>query len=280
MFSEFRQSHPVTFWVLAIGGVLVVLWAIGGRVFGQGATSQNSTVVAGPSDAQVAAASSLSIAQLQASSDAAARADQLTLAEDTLGVQAQLAQLENARNTNLDTLNYNLGISQLNAQTSQIGIAANVQDHSNALDAATEQARIAANVEQQRIITNASVAINQAQQKTARNSSNNGLLGGLISGIGSIFSIFSDARLKENLAFSHVDDRTRLTWYSFNYTENARRLLRLPRGRFIGIVAQDLLDRRDYAHAVTRHSSGFLCVNYACFGGAELAKQRSGLEIA
>lgn len=278
MFSEFRQSHPITFWVLAIGGALIIIWAIGGRIFGvHSSSTQNSTVVAGPTDAQVSAAAGLSIAQLQAQSDAAARADNLTLAEDQLAVGFKIAQLEAARNTNLDTLNYNFGISSLNAQTQQIGIAADVSNHQTDAAAATQQLQITANRDQSLAITNAQVAMNAANNKTQRNSSNNGLFGGIIGAIG---SIFSDQRLKENVAFSHVDDRTGLTWYSFNYTENARRLLCLPRGRFVGVMAQDLLDRRDLSFAVERHSSGFLCVNYHAFGGHELAKQRSGLEVA
>lgn len=277
MFNDFRQSHPITFWVLAIGGVLVVLWAIGGRVFGVGASTQNSTVVAGPTDAQVNAAAGLQIAQMQTQSDAAARADSLTLAEDQLAVGFKIAQLDAARNTNLDTLNYNYGISALTAQTNQIGIAAQVQNHSNDVQLASEQAAISGNVAQQQIIANTQIAIATQANKTARTQSNNGLLGGLFSGIA---SIFSDARLKENLAFSHVCPRTGLTWYSFNYTPHARKLLRLPAGRFIGVMAQDLLDRRDLSFAVTRDDSGFLTVNYRAFHGHELAKQRSGLEIA
>lgn len=277
MFNDFRQSHPVTFWVLAVGLVLVVLWAIGGRIFGVSAASTQSTVVAGPTDAQVSAASNLSIAQLQSSSDAAARADALTLQEDTLGVQYKIAQLDSAQQTNLDTLNYNYGVSALNAQTQQVGIAAGVQNHSTDAALAQAEAVISGNVAQQQILSNTQIAISTAANKTARAQATSSSLGSLF---GDIFSIFSDARLKENLAFSHVDDRTGLTWYSFNYTENARRLLRLPRGRFVGVMAQDLIDNRKFSFAVTRHASGFLTVNYSVFGGAELAKQRTGLEIA
>lgn len=281
MFNDFRQSHPITFWVLAIGGVLVLLWAIGGRVFGVGTSTQNSTVVAGPTDAQVSAAAGLSIAQLQAQSDAQARADNLTLAEDQLAVQARIAELDAARNTNLDTLNYNLGISSLNAQTQQIGIAANVQNHSTDAAAATQIAQINANRDTSLAVTNAQVQISAGNNSVEKKKSSNGLLGGIISvGASLLGGLFSDARLKENLEFSHVDDRTGLTWYAFNYTDNARRLLRLPRGRFIGVIAQDLLDRRHLSHAVSRHESGFLIVDYKAIGGAELAKQRTGLALA
>lgn len=70
----------------------------------------------------------------------------------------------------------------------------------------------------------------------------------LIPGIG---SIFSDARLKENI--KHVKDVDGIKVYTYNYVWN-----KTPQ---LGAMAQDLLNTK-YADAVSVHSSGYYQVDY------------------
>ena len=281
MFDNFRATHPVTFWVIVVGLILIAVWVVSSYVFGGAANTQSTAGVQtlqGPTDAQVSAASALSVAQLQAQSDQQARQDNLTLQEETLGVQYKIAQLQSAQGTNQDTLNYNLGVAQLQAQTQQIGIAAQVQSQSNQLSAQTAQQQIAANEQTQLAATNASVSINNAGQKTAQKSSSNNLVGGIIgAGLSILGGLFSDARLKQNAMFHHQDPVTGLWWYSYEFTPQARKLLRLPTGRYVGVFAQDLLDTR-FAHAVSRGAHGFLKVDYSkIIGSSETAIAAGGM---
>lgn len=278
MFDNFKARHPVVFWVVAVGVVLIAVWALGSRLFGgSGTVSQSASTVetlGGPSDAAIAASASLEIARLQAQADAARRADELALAEEELGVNYQLSVLDHNRGMQADQLSYNLGIHQIDANTAQIGIAADVQRALAQLEAQTDQAQIAANRDMSLAVTNAQVQINQQNtsaqvamnsnnNRTARRNSSNSLIGGIIGGI---TSLFSDARLKENIELSHIDAKTGLAWYRFNYSPWAQRRFGLPKARRLGVIAQDLLDTR-YAHTVTRDNTGYYRVNYAAING-------------
>lgn len=264
MFDQFRQQRPVVFWTLAIGGTLIVLWAIGGRLFSSRSTAPATVeTVAGPSDAQIQASASLEIARMQASADAQARADQLELAAEQLGVQYKIAQLDNARGMNADNLSFNLGVFQTREQTKQIGIAADLEKALNLNDTNVELARIAANRDTSLAITNAQVQMNSANNKTERKKSSNGLLGGIIGGV---LGLFSDARLKENVEFVRHDEVTGLAWYRFNYNAYARKRFGLSGKRMYGVIAQDLLDTR-FASAVSRDASGYLRVDYNAIDG-------------
>lgn len=263
MFAEFRASHPIVFWLLVIGGGLIVLWAIFSRAGGGGASTYAAAT--GPSDAQVNASAAIQAAQIQSQSDAAARADAFALQEEQLGVAFHIAQMDNARGTHADDLNYQLGIANINAQTQQIGIAGEVQKAIATLDANTQIEQIHAYRDTSLAVTNAQVAINQANNKTARKSSSDGLLGGIIGGIA---SIFCDERLKADIQFEYVDPETGLRWYSFNYSRSAQKRFGLPSERRIGVLAQELLDTR-YAYALTKDRTGYLRVNYCAINGVK-----------
>lgn len=261
MFQDFRERHPVVFWVLVIGGGLILVWALLGRA-GGGSVSTVSAP-SGPSDAQVASAAAIQTAQIQAASDAAARADNLALAEETLAVQFHVSKMENDRGVAADGLNYQLGIANINAQTAQVGIAADVQKMLAKLDSDTQIAQINANRDTSLAVTNAQVSINSANNKTERKKSSNGLIGNIIGGIA---SIFCDERLKQDIWFEFVDAKTGLNWYSFTYTDDARRRFGLPGERRIGVLAHELIDTQ-YAHALTRDHTGYLRVNYGAING-------------
>jgi hypothetical protein len=265
MFENFRQTRPVTFWVLVVGVAIIALWAVGSRIFRGARSTAPATVetVTGASDAQIQASASLEIARLQAQGDAQARADALELRAEELGVTYKIAQLENARRMNADNLSFNLGVFQTREQTNQIGIAAALQRAISTDETAVELERVRANRDVSLAITNAQVQMNSANNKTARKQSSNGLLGGIIGAIG---GIFSDARLKENFEFAFNDPETGIAWYHFNYQPWAQKRFGLTAKRSIGVIAQDLLDTR-YASAVSRDSTGFLRVNYHAIGG-------------
>jgi hypothetical protein len=269
MFDQFRQQRPITYWVLVIGGGLILVWAVLSRLAGGGGGSASQTTTAttltGPSDAQIAASASLEIARLQATADAAARADATMLAEETLGVQYKIAELDNARGMNADNLNYHLGIRQLEAQTTQVGIAADLQQALGLYEAQTDQLQIAANRDMSLAQTDAQVRIGAQNASVQKKKSSNGILGGIVSGI---FGLFSDERLKCEIRHEFVDHETGLNWYSFEHTPEARRMFGLPAGRRIGVLAQELLDTK-WASAVSRDHTGYLRVNYGAINGVK-----------
>jgi len=71
-------------------------------------------------------------------------------------------------------------------------------------------------------------------------------------GGGSIATLFSDARLKENI--KHIKDVGDIKVYTYNYVWD-----KTPQQ---GVMAQDLLNTK-YADAVSVHSSGYYQVEYA-----------------
>lgn len=262
MFEEFRARHPIVYWVLLIGGGLILFFAIVPRLFGGGrSTASTVTTIQGPSDAQVAASASLEIARINATADAAARDDMLELQLGALGVQYRMAELEHARGMNADNLSYWLGVRQLDKQTEQVGIAADLERALAQFDADTERAEIEAWRDTQLAMTDAQVQMNFQNNKTARKRSG-GLFGSLFGGL------FSDVRLKSDLVYLFTDPKTGLSWYEFNYTPEARQKFGLPAGRRVGVLAQDLLDTVHAKH-VTRDASGYLRVNYSAINGAQ-----------
>jgi len=276
MFDDFRARHPIVFWVIVIGVALIAVWALGSRLLSAPANTSTALTVAGPSDAQVQGSYALQTAQIQAASDAQTRADQFALAEEQLGVQYKLAQLDNNRGMAGDILNYNAVIAGMTAQTQQTGIVADLQKFVTSSNNQVATSQINAWRDTQLAVTNAQIQMNAANNKTTRHQSNNGLLGGLLGGV---IGLFSDERLKEDFLFSHVDRKTGLTWWSFTYTKHAQKLLRLPSHRLVGVIAQDLVDTK-HAKAVRRDASGFLKVDYSqIMGETEKHLVGMGLEI-
>lgn len=270
MFDQFRQQRPITYWVLVIGGGLVILWALLSRLGGGGSAqaATSATTLGGPTDGQIAASASLEIARINAASDAQARADNLTLAEEQLGVQYKIAQLDNARGMNADNLSYDLGVKQIAAQTAQVGIAAQLQQAIASYERDTDVAQINAYRDTQLAQTNAQVQMGAQQASVAKKKSSNGLLGGIVSGI---FGLFSDERLKTNIRYSHTDPETGINWYEYEHSEEAQRRFGLAPGRRVGVIAQDLLDTK-WAHVVTRDYTGYFRVNYGAIGGVKYGR--------
>jgi hypothetical protein len=81
-------------------------------------------------------------------------------------------------------------------------------------------------------------------------------LGGLMGGAASLFTAFSDRRLKENIKEVGVDQRTALTLYEFSYKAN-------PSKRYIGVMADEV--ELVYPEAVTE-SDGYKQVRYDLLG--------------
>ena len=84
-----------------------------------------------------------------------------------------------------------------------------------------------------------------------------GPFGGLMGGAASLYTAFSDRRLKTNLKIVGVDQRTSLNLYEFNYKSD-------PTRRFVGVMADevDLM----YPEAVITSEDGFLMVDYDALG--------------
>lgn len=72
-------------------------------------------------------------------------------------------------------------------------------------------------------------------------------------------AFFSDERLKERIEF--IGERKGFRWYTFRFREWARRLLGLPQGEQIGVMAQEV--QALVPSAVHVMPNGFLAVDYA-----------------
>ena len=81
-----------------------------------------------------------------------------------------------------------------------------------------------------------------------------GGFGGLLSGIGAIGDLFSDGRLKEDLAFDGYDNEGR-RWYTYRYIWDEHGMRRR------GVIAQEVMESDP--EAVSVHPSGYLMVNYS-----------------
>lgn len=97
---------------------------------------------------------------------------------------------------------------------------------------------------------------NQTNAYVNSNDSFLGDLGGLMGGAASMYTAFSDRRLKENIKEVGVDQRTALTLYEFNYINDER--------KFVGVMADEV--ELSYPEAVTDTDLGFKAVNYDMLG--------------
>jgi hypothetical protein len=81
-------------------------------------------------------------------------------------------------------------------------------------------------------------------------------LGGLLGGAASMYSAFSDHRLKEDVVFVGVDEKTGLKVYEFKY--------RTGDTRYRGVMADEVA--KVLPEAVERNEYGFASVNYPMIG--------------
>tara|TARA_R100000278_G_scaffold3500_1_gene6258 strand:+ start:913 stop:1932 length:1020 start_codon:yes stop_codon:yes gene_type:complete len=97
------------------------------------------------------------------------------------------------------------------------------------------------------------------QTKTYINTSGSllGDIGGALGGAASVYSAFSDRRMKENVKEVGVDQRTALTLYEFNYIGDTTR-------RFRGVMADEV--ELVYPEAVEDTDLGFKAVRYDLLG--------------
>jgi hypothetical protein len=98
-----------------------------------------------------------------------------------------------------------------------------------------------------------------AQTNTYVNSNDSflGDLGGALGGAASVFTAFSDRRLKENIEFVGVDPATELQLYEFNYKGDDSR-------RFRGVMADEVMIT--HPEAVVETELGFMAVKYDLLG--------------
>ena len=98
-----------------------------------------------------------------------------------------------------------------------------------------------------------------SQTEMAVNAADNSFLGnvgGIMGGAASMYTAFSDIRLKDNIEFAGVDDVTGLNLYDFNYKWNPK--------RFRGVMAQEVKEM--YPEAVYTSGAGWMAVYYDMLG--------------
>lgn len=266
---DFYARHPIAAWTLTIGGLLVIAWGLFSRAVSPAVSQDQVVTSTGPSDAQIAASTALQQSSIAAAADTHQADNQLQLGLAQLSLESVEAQAQSANDSKQLDYQYGLGLVQTQASTDQFSMAAALQQHEddNATAAAINSVNANAGVNQSLIASNvaisqnasaATVAVAQANAKTAQKSSSNGLLGGIVGAIG---SIFSDERLKKNIIPVGMD-KSGVMWFDYEYTMDAFNLEpRLPRGRVRGVLAKQLLST-PYAHAVSRRQ-GFLAVDYS-----------------
>tara|TARA_R100000329_G_scaffold54013_1_gene49338 strand:- start:1201 stop:2220 length:1020 start_codon:yes stop_codon:yes gene_type:complete len=98
---------------------------------------------------------------------------------------------------------------------------------------------------------------NQTQTYINTSGSFLGDLGGIMGGAASLYTAFSDRKIKENIVEVGVDQRTALTLYEFNYIGDTER-------RFRGVMADEV--ELVYPDAVTNTDLGFKAVDYGALG--------------
>lgn len=98
---------------------------------------------------------------------------------------------------------------------------------------------------------------NQTSAYVNSNDSFLGDLGGALGGAASIYTAFSDRRLKENIELVGVDEATDLNLYEFNYKGDTSR-------RFRGVMADEVLIT--HPEAVCDTDLGFMAVKYDLLG--------------
>jgi hypothetical protein len=87
-----------------------------------------------------------------------------------------------------------------------------------------------------------------------------GFLGGIMGGIG---DLFSDRRLKKNVKLVGTDEAG-VNWYTWEWNSQAK-LLGADKVAPFGVIAQEVREQ-GFDHAVTEDASGFLKVNYDMIG--------------
>lgn len=98
---------------------------------------------------------------------------------------------------------------------------------------------------------------NQTSQYINTQDSFLGDIGGALGGAASIYTAFSDRRLKENIELVGVDEATDLNLYEFNYKGDTSR-------RFRGVMADEVLIT--HPEAVYDTDLGFMAVKYDLLG--------------
>lgn len=94
----------------------------------------------------------------------------------------------------------------------------------------------------------------QQSSQSSESQGQSGGLGGLLQTAGTIASLFSDARLKENI--EQVGEQNGFPIYEFNYKN-------IPEVRYRGVMAQDVLEIMPEA---VGESEGYMTVNYDMIG--------------
>lgn len=84
-----------------------------------------------------------------------------------------------------------------------------------------------------------------------------GDIGGVLGGAASVYTAFSDRRIKDNIKLVGVDPVTELQLYEFNYKGDDTR-------RFRGVMADEVL--LTHPEAVVDTETGFMAVNYDLLG--------------
>jgi len=87
-----------------------------------------------------------------------------------------------------------------------------------------------------------------------------GDIGGVLGGAASMYTAFSDRRIKENIEEVGVDQRTALPLYEFNYKPEFGD----PSIRYVGVMADEV--ELSYPDAVAVMDNGFMAVNYGALG--------------
>lgn len=219
---EYAKTHPyATGTVVIIGGILFIMIVRGGN-------GSNSDAPSGPSDAQIAAQAGLQAAQIQAQA----------------GIQA--AQIGAGVQLNSDNKAAEVALEQLRTQKAIYTkyFASQTDTAKAAIDAEVraKSAAIAgiANSSAKGRYKAAGIDAIITGQNTFQFSGNAGSSGGLgsilgLGGIGGVLSgigsIFSDERLKENIAWIGHDKNGR-NLYSYNY--------RGSKTKRVGYIAQDI----------------------------------------
>jgi len=258
------KERPIMAWTFTLGAGVIVIWALFSRAFGGGSSSGSDAgalVMAGPSDAQVAAGASLQAATLQNNT--------------------ALRQMEVAAEARAAELNVERYLADLGFQIQSQGVAATERMHLATEQATSDRYAIASTLESLRSTNerdtaisaiNAQLEIERAIQGTAQRQSRNqrdaSIWESVFSqaGFGSLRGIsmpgLSDVRMKTNVRFSHVDKHG-LKWYRYSYLpEAAFHDARVIVGQeYVGVLAHEIAQTKYHAAVSTR--GGFQHVDYA-----------------
>lgn len=248
--TAYAKAHPwATGTIVVVGGLIFLIIVKGGS---GGASS--SSAAAGPSDAQVAADAAVQVANIQAQA-AGAQA----------GAAVQAAQIGAGVQMNSDNKTAEQGMAQIAATK-------DIYDSYFASQADVAKTQVEANSQVQQAVVAASSTKNAKNSKVAsilstvsagtpvsyvqQNQSNYGnSAAGIIGSVGSVLgtaaSIFSDARLKENIRHIGYDEKGRDV-YEFNYRGSKKKR--------IGYIAQSI--QRSEPELVHENDDGYLKVNY------------------